>query len=104
MLYRKTQILRATLTQEIRVIVGPDLDAPPRSYRNVQLLVPDSPRVSATVDQTPESFGLNREYKLPVLSPGAQIQFKLLPDQYIVAVVGGQGIAEMSAIIEYERE
>lgn len=85
------------------MILGPEKDAPPGSYRCVQLLIPDSPRVSADLDKDPKKFGLNREYKVPVMSPGAQILFELLPAQFIIAVCG-TSYAEVTVIIEYKME
>lgn len=101
--YKPTELLRETLTQEIRVFVPPLEAAPAGSYRVVQVLVPMSPKVSVGVDRTPKSVGPNREYKLPVLPPGAQIRFQLLPEQFLVGCAN-IGYAEVSVIVEHHLE
>lgn len=98
--YKNTELRRETLTQEIRVFEPPLEHAPPGSYRVVQVLVPMSPKVSVGLDVTPQRLGLNREYKLPVLPPGAQIRFQLLPDQFLVGCAN-VGYAEVSIIVEH---
>jgi hypothetical protein len=97
MITRPTQMLRRTLTQEVRIILEP---AQAGVMRRVQVLVPDSPKVSMALDKTPQELGFNREYKLPVMPPGAQITFDLLPQQFLVGVCGS-GYAEVSLIVEY---
>lgn len=104
MLYRDTQIDRATVSQEIRQIVLPDLKAPEGSYREVQLVLPlDEPQVYATTaPDAAARYGPNRTYKLPPLAPGAQISFKLLPGQSLWAAAKS-GTAEVAVITEYHR-
>lgn len=101
--YKNTEILRETLTQEIREFVPALEDAPAGSYRVVQVLVPMSPKVSVAVDRQPKELGPNREYKLPVLPPGAQIRFQLLPGQFLVGS-SNVGYAEVTVIIEHHLE
>jgi hypothetical protein len=98
--YKKTESYRATLVQEARVFVPPDPDAPAGSYRCVQVLIPDSPKVSVAIDKDPKDLGLNREYKMPVWSPGAQITIRLLPDQWLIGA-SNISFAEVSVIVEY---
>ncbi|UCC73993.1 MAG: hypothetical protein JSV86_05400 [Gemmatimonadota bacterium] len=101
MLIRKpTQIYRATVVQEARIIVEPEHDAGPGSYRRVQLLIPPSPAVFAQNDVLPEDLGPNRHYKLPRMAPGQKTDFHLLPHQFITAAAA-ETIAEVSVIVEY---
>lgn len=100
MIYKPTQSFRATLTQEARVFLAPEQDAKPGCYRVVQVMIPESPRVSIGFDVVPEEMGPNREYKLPVWSPGAQIRFDMMPGQFLTGAAN-IGYAEVSVIIEY---
>lgn len=101
--YKNTELRRETLVQEARVFVDVDKDAPATSYRMVQVLVPMSPKVSVGLDVTPKELGPNREYKLPVLPPGAQIRFQLLPDQFLVGAAN-EGYAEVTVVVEHHLE
>lgn len=102
-LRRKTEILRTTLTQEARVILGVEHDLPGgvRLLRNVQVLMPESPDVLLGLDVTPDQIGPNRTYKLPSMVPNTNIEFKLLPDQFIVAASAGPGNAFVTLIVEH---
>ena len=103
MLYRDTQILRATVTQEIRSILGPDVDGPEGSIREVQLLVPLEADVFATTEADASAkYGANRTYKLPPIPPAAQITFRLRKGQSLWAATKA-GLAECALIIEYHR-
>lgn len=85
---KPTTSKRERVVQEIRVIVLPELDAPPGSWREVQILVPTGSPVFVGLDVTPEDLGLNRNYKLGEYPPGAMIKFALLPEQFVVAAAG----------------
>lgn len=97
---KPTEFIRTTLSQEIRVILGPEEGVSSTSIRRVQILVPESPKMSAVLDVTPEYCGLDREYKLPTMPPGAQIKFDLLPHQWIIACAN-EKFVEASLIVEY---
>jgi hypothetical protein len=99
-IYAPTQSIRATLVQEARIFLPPEKDQILGCYRHVQVMVPESPRVSITFDCEPTKLGPNREYKLPVWSPGAQIRFDMLPDQWLTGC-SNIGYAEVGLIIEY---
>lgn len=102
MLYRDTEIHRATVSQEIRQIINPDPEAPEGSYREVQLVLPlDEPQVFATTQPDAAAhFGINRTYKPPPLAPGAQISFKLRRHQVLWAATKS-GVAPIAVIVEY---
>lgn len=102
-IYKPTHAYRATLVQEARIFLPPDTDALPGCYRLVQVMIPESPRVSIAFDVRPEEIGPNREYKLPVWSPGAQIRFEMLPDQWLLGA-SNIGFAEVSVIVEYRHD
>ena len=98
-IYKPTRAMRATLTQEITIFLPPE-PAAPGCYRVVQVMVPESPKVSIDFDQNPEALGVNREYKIPTWPPNAQIRFDLLPGQWLVGA-SNVGYAEVSLIIEH---
>jgi len=99
-IYRPTESFRATLVQEARIFLPAMEDAKPGCYRVVQVMIPESPKVSITFDKTPEEIGPNREYKLPIWSPGAQISFDLLPEKWLLGA-SNIGYAEVAVIVEY---
>jgi hypothetical protein len=97
---KATYDVRVLLSQEIRTFLEPELDAPPGSWRRVQLLIPQSPEVYLGIDQKPEALGLNRNYKLPLYPPGAQITVALLPHQFLSGCAG-IATAKLSMIVEH---
>jgi len=98
--YRKTKSFRTTLVQEARTFLAADTEAPAGSFRVVQVMIPASPQVSIAIDGDPDKVGLNREYKVPVWSPNAQVKFTLLPEQSLMGM-SGEGLAKVSVIVEY---
>lgn len=98
---KPTEMFRATVSQEIRVILGPEKGAgSPYAYRRVHLIVPPSPQISAGLDVTPDEEGLNRSYKLSDMPSGSPIVFTLLPEQSLVASAV-TNFVEASLIVEY---
>lgn len=98
--YKPTQIMRLTLTQEVRVVLEPELGAPAGSYRQVQVMIPASPKVYLALDVDPKTLGLNRNYKLPVAPPGAFLSFTLLPEQFVV-MCADIGLSISSVIVQH---
>jgi hypothetical protein len=98
LLAKDTQILRRTVTQEVRVILPSCTDSVVKE-RKVQVLIPDSPKVFMDLDVSPEDVGPNRTYKLPVIPPGVTITFHIKPGQYLVAATD-KTTAEVSLIVE----
>ena len=102
MLRRDTEFVRATVDQQIRMILGPEEDAPEEAVRDVQILVPSSPEVFCGT--TPgEDLGLNRNYKQPAMTQGAQIQFKLRAGQALYASAKEKQ-AFITVIVQYLEE
>lgn len=105
-LYRKTQMQRATLVQEARVILEAEQSAPELSYRRVQILVPPSPPMYLGIDTHPQQgfedggIGPNRTYKVPPLPPGQAVIVRLLPEQTLMAM-SEEGLCFTSLIIEF---
>lgn len=105
-LYRKTATLRATLTQEARVILGAEQGAPEDSYRRVQILVPNSPPMLLAIDMHPQQafedagIGPNRTYKVPPLPAGQAIVVRLRPEQTLMAM-SAEGLCFPVLIVEY---
>jgi len=102
MLYQDTELLRATVSQEIRCVLPPDYEAPPNSYREVQLLIPLSGDLYVQISREDVSLkaGLNRNYKLPPIPAGAQITLRLLPGQGVYACTGAKS-GQLSLAVEY---
>lgn len=98
-LVKDTEIIRTTVTQEVRVVLQPCAVQGAR-VRKVQVLVPDSPKVYMDLDVSPDEVGPNRTYKLPVIPPGVSITFHVLPGQHLVAASGSMN-AEVTLIVEY---
>lgn len=105
-LYRNTEMKRATLVQEARVILAADETAPAGSYRRVQILVPASPSMYLGIDMHPQQgfsdngIGPNRTYKVPPLTPGQTIVVRLLPKQALMAM-SEESLCFTSLIIEH---
>lgn len=104
--YKGTETLRRTLNQEARIILARQEEAPPDSYRLIQVLVPASPRcyvgVDVEIQTTFESNGIgpNRNYQVPVFPPRQQIPLVLLPHQHLTAMAD-TGIAFLTLIVEH---
>lgn len=108
-LYQRTYTMRTTLKQEAEVILGPDEDGPPNSYRQVQVLVPDGPKALIGIDIPVQTafnnpvrggMGVNRTYILSEFPPSRSIRFKLLPEQFLTGA-SEQGLAFVSLIVEH---
>lgn len=102
-LYKPTTWDRETVTQEARVVLGPDEGAPAGSIRHVQIVLPDSPTVFIGLDKQPEDIAMSRTYNWPLAPTDFVIRFDLLPEQFISAVASVQ-LAELSIIVEYREK
>lgn len=100
MLYAPTKMLRATVAQEIRLVLAGDTGAPAGSYRRVQIVVPTEPRLFGDLDIDPQLIGLNRTYRMPQLAPGQLVRFRLLPNQQLF-LAASEGFCEASLIVEH---
>lgn len=101
MLRRPTELLRATVSQEIRCVLLAENGAPENSLRRVQVLVPMEPKVLLSLQEhADDAFGTDRSYKMVVAPPGAQLEFGLLPSQTLYAAAD-VGMAELGLIVEY---
>lgn len=98
-LVRPTEMIRATVVQEARVVLEPCLD-PNVKVRRVQVLVPASPPLLGGLDTTPDNIGPNRTYKIMVLPPGAAIVFHLRNEQFLV-LAAQEAKAHPTLIVEY---
>lgn len=101
-MFRKdTEFLRATVSQEIRQVLAPDVDSPEASVRRVQILVPLSPKLYVSLEPDADrKFGTDRTYKMPVAPPGAALIVWLRPGQPIFAAAAEQ-FAELALTVEY---
>ena len=100
-LYKPTEILRCTVSQELKRVIAMELDAPAGSYRKVQILVPREPIVHVSLARdADEKFGMNRDYKSPPLRDSTTIAFSLMPGQE-VWLQAQNGLAQCTGIIEY---
>lgn len=101
---------RELATQEARIVLAPiaDGDAPPDSYREVQILVPEGNPLFVAVDAHPQGaatedgagIGPNRTYTVPPMPTGLAIVIRLQPQQYLMAM-SGAGLVGLALIIEY---
>jgi len=101
MLRKDTEILRATVTQEIRCILEAESGAAQESVRRVQVLIPMEPKTYlSAVQDADQVFGTDRVYKMPVAPPGAAIIFWLRPNQALFACSDSEN-SQMSIVVEY---
>lgn len=107
MIRKPTQLLRETLTQEWRTLLGPEQGATATSVRRVQLVIPNSPDVqmyltesSGDAAKQPQQLGLDREYKGAQVASGARMTVHLLAHQSILGSAR-TGTASVSLFVEY---
>lgn len=98
--FLRSRMVRATVSQEIRNILGCGLAG---VFRRVQVLVPPSPQVFAAIDLPPEDLGSNKVYNLPILHPGQFVEFPLGAGQTLYAACS-EGVAPVTLIIEEYEE
>lgn len=99
-LYAPTIARRATVTQEIRVVLEPDPGAPPGSIRRVQIVVPSEPKLYIGFDVDPAKLGPGYVKRLPELAPGQLVKFELQPQQSVV-LAADIGMASPSIFVEH---
>ena len=79
MRFLRTEIIRATCTQELQLFL-PALDNA-CSLRQVQVVVPSSPQVFTVLDASKEDLGMNKNFNWPAIHPGQVVDFVLGPKQ-----------------------
>jgi hypothetical protein len=101
---KPAELRRCTADQQLREVLGPELDVPDGSYRKVQICTPREPAMVFTIDHpTPEEAGPNRKYDLPPLPPDQRFPVRLLKNQRLYAAAQtGEAFAVL--IIEYLEE
>ena len=84
--YKPSELLRATVKREVRVILGPELDAPPGSYRLVQVFTPDI--LFLSFDKPSEDTAGGRDYLMAKIPAGVGViaPFPMLPEQTLYAM------------------
>jgi hypothetical protein len=112
---KPTESDRATVVQEFRTLIGPELGVAPETCRRVTLMTPASPQVAfvltpytlraangdaKTVIHTPHDIGLNQNYKAPLLPGDTTIHFEITAEQSIIAA-SLEGFATFALIVEY---
>lgn len=96
-LRRPTEILRTTLGEVPRVILGPDPEG--AGTRRVTLLVLSEPAIEIAFDKDPKTIDARDSYWSE--PPGGHnLTFELLPAQTIVGRAVN-GLHELSVIVEY---
>jgi hypothetical protein len=105
-LRKKTEILRATLTTELREILSVELGVSIGAVRCVQVLTPPGPACCFGVDREPKDIGPGRSYWLPSFPVNQVVKFYLQADQSLYGMVkgGDGGNAEASLIVEFYDE
>lgn len=98
--YAKTEILRAGVSQEARVVYT--ADGPEGTYCQVQVLPPSDVLILAFIDQEPKDIGPDRSYKgAPVNVSFNRID--LLPGQFLtLAADDGFGVCALIVHHLYE--
>jgi len=119
-LRKGSELKRRTVLTTGRVILFPETDAPPGSYREVVLTLPEDAVVSVAIGPqrlsdpadlrgvddagaTPEDIAEGRYFQWPQPAPGVVHKFRLLPEQWIAAM-SQDGIADTTLYIEYLEE
>ena len=123
---KNTESLRATLSQEFRLILPPELGVDVNACRKITLLFAPSPDVSLVIFpytvrvnenyttyntleeltgatetiSNPQQLGLNRHYKAPTWSIHHPVDFELLANQSIAAAAKN-GMIEFAYLVEY---
>lgn len=96
----RTEILRATLSQEITKLLD---KTDGTQHRRVQVIVPAAPQVFVAVDVKEGDdgdVGTNKVYNLPIFHPGQPIEFPLGCAQTLSGACAS-GFAPVTLIIEY---
>jgi len=103
-------MIRELAKQEARIVLPPmeEGDAPPGSYREVQILVPEGNTLFVAVDKKPQGpmdregdgIGPNRTYTVPPMPTGQAIVIRLQPQQYLMAM-SGSGLVGLALIVEH---
>ena len=96
MLRKPTEWYRATVQTVPMIVVAPEPDG---GLRRVTLLVRDNPQIQVALDVDPNSTDARDAY-WPEPPVNKQIQFELLPEQWVVARAANE-IHELSIIVEY---
>ncbi len=117
----KTRILRATVAQEARIILGPA-----EFWRRVQVVMPPEPAIflgvdvepgivttagieklpenaspdGLTLDQAGQTIGWDRSYKLPEMNGQPYAKFNLAPGQWLTSAAIN-GMATLALIVEW---
>ncbi len=103
---RKTEFLKTTLAQELRLILGPENPLPPspKAYRRVVIMVPPTPACVYSLDHpSPEEAGPNRTYDLPIIQAPRTHEITVGSSQRLYAACRA-GMAEAALIVEYVEE
>ena len=71
-------------------------------WREVQIVVPSSPRFFIKNDVLPRALGYNRPYRVPSLPSGQSIVFPLAPGQFLTGAVeeGHGNLTVISFVID----
>jgi hypothetical protein len=95
-----TKIIRATLSQEIRVVLPADDSSAGSLIRCVQIVPPPEPLLYVGLDVHPHEIGLNNVKHLAEIVGGRIIKFHLRPEQWVV-MAADQGFASVTIVVEY---
>lgn len=98
---KPTEMFRATVGEDLRMVLGAEPGVPEGGYRQVQLLVPESPAVHFVIDKPdPAAAGPARSYKTCPIPGGAQVTFTLQRSQKLYAQAT-EAKAHCTIIVEY---
>jgi len=99
-LYKATQLLRATVRRECRLVLPAELNAPPGSYRLVQVLTP-MPLFIGFEDTAPEETAGGRDYLMAAVPGGfgTLAPFAMTPEQGLYAMAASTPGADQSSLV-----
>lgn len=95
--FAKTEIIRAGVSQEARIVYT--ADGPPGTYCQVQVLVPSDIGVFVFIDQEPKDIGPDRTYKGAPVNVSYN-RMDLLPGQFLT-LAADDGFAVCSLIVHH---
>lgn len=95
--YQKTEVIRAGVSREARVVY--QAAGPAGTYCQVQVVVPSTPGVLMWIDEEPAAIGPDRVYKGAPAIPSYQ-SVDLLPGQFLV-LAADDGFAPCTLIVHH---
>lgn len=99
--YATTTIQRATVDRNCRPVLLPDTEAPPGSYRMVQILTPGAIFIGFE-DTAPENTAGGRDYEMGAVPAGTGViaPFVVLPGQTLYMMAARNQGANVGSLVQ----